>query len=101
MYQNSYALVIGQGSIGQRHARLLRESGAEVSVVSAAAPGAFRSLEQALSDQRYSYVVIANETAKHIETIRDLVSRGYKEHLLVEKPLACDTSGVAEISPSG
>lgn len=81
------ALVIGQGSSGRRHGRLLAELGARVAVVSRHAAGAYRELQPALADERPDYVVVANETAAHAATLGELARLGYRESVLVEKPL--------------
>lgn len=84
------ALVIGYGSIGARHARLLSEAGCEVAVVSARVidfPRAYTDLETALRQQRPEYVVIANETSRHHSTLEYLAAAGHEGMVLVEKPL--------------
>jgi predicted dehydrogenase len=83
------ALVVGMGSIGQRHARLLGELGLDVSVVSRRSGFAhgYRSLPQALAAERPCYVVIANETAKHHDALRELAEADFTGVVLVEKPL--------------
>ncbi len=84
------ALVIGMGSIGKRHVRLLGELGLRVAVVSAqsdAAERCYRSLGQALERETPGYVVIANETAKHHPTLSDLADTDFAGSVLVEKPL--------------
>jgi predicted dehydrogenase len=84
------AIVVGYGSIGRRHAKLLRELGYEVAVVSRRnvdyAPS-FSSLAEALSARETDYVVIANETSQHIETLRELAEAKFSGRVLVEKPL--------------
>lgn len=84
------ALVIGYGSIGQRHARLLTEMECEVAVVSRRsvdfAPHYFE-LAQALADWQPEYVVVANRTSEHHQTIESLVQHGFQGSVLVEKPL--------------
>ncbi len=88
------ALVIGHGSIGARHARLLRESGCRTAVVSRRAiedTQTYRSLDEALRDQRPGYVVIANETAQHLPTLTALAEAEYDGTVIVEKPLAAET----------
>lgn len=83
-------LVIGYGSIGQRHARLLTELGCQVAVVSRRsidfAPG-YSELPRALSDWQPDYVVVADRTSEHRQTIESLVEHGFQGHVLVEKPL--------------
>lgn len=88
--KHSSALVIGYGSIGARHARLLAEAGCEVAVVSARAidfPRAYTDLETALRQQRPDYVVIANETSRHHDMLARLAAAGHEGQVLVEKPL--------------
>ncbi|MGO8916858.1 MAG: Gfo/Idh/MocA family protein [Stellaceae bacterium] len=87
---NGGALVVGLGSIGQRHARLLGELGLEVAAVSRrsdAAPRCYASLAQALAREAPGYVVIANETAAHHATLTALAQAGFAGAVLVEKPL--------------
>ncbi len=84
------AVVVGYGSIGQRHVRLLKELGCDVSVVSRRsidyAP-CFKSLREAITANLVDYVVVANETSAHSSTIGELVACGFKGSVLVEKPL--------------
>jgi len=84
------ALVIGLGSIGKRHARLLGELGLDVAAVSRHGDPALRchaSLAAALARETPSYVVIANETAAHRPTLAALAEAGFAGTVLVEKPL--------------
>ena len=85
------ALVVGFGSIGSRHARVLTELDCSVSVVSSRSIIDFknyRSLEDALLHFAPDYVVIANETSAHLGTLQHLADSGYEGMILVEKPLA-------------
>ena len=83
-------LLIGYGSIGQRHARLLTELGCQVAVVSRRsidfAPH-HSDLTQALTDIQPDYVVVANRTREHHQAIESLVKHGFQGRVLVEKPL--------------
>jgi len=83
------ALVVGFGSIGARHARLLADLGLDVAVVSRRpqALTTFASLEEGLSRHRPEYIVIANETAQHFAAMRELAGAGYRGAVLMEKPL--------------
>ncbi len=84
------ALVVGYGSIGARHVRLLRELGCTVSVVSRReidhAPR-FPTVAEALAQERLDYVVVANRTSEHAATLRELQAGGFCGPILVEKPL--------------
>lgn len=84
------ALVIGYGSIGQRHARILEEMGQQVFVVSrkgSEKSNFFISVQQAFDTSNFDYIVIANETVAHFDTFQQLVSLNYTGKLLIEKPL--------------
>lgn len=85
------ALVVGQGSIGRRHSRLLAELGCSVSVVSRhLADGTyprFRSLAEALEAGHPEYVVVASETSAHLDAIEALAAADFTGLVLVEKPL--------------
>lgn len=83
------ALVIGHGSIGARHARILKELGCSVAVLSrhAQGDGFFAALPQALESHRPEYVIVANRTIEHAATLEDLALHGFVGWVLVEKPL--------------
>jgi predicted dehydrogenase len=87
------ALVIGYGSIGQRHARVLEGLGHDVAVVSRRAvehPRRFAEVPAALAAHPPDYAVIGNETALHRGTLRALRRGGISGTVLVEKPLFHD-----------
>jgi predicted dehydrogenase len=84
------SLVIGYGSIGSRHARILTELGCRVAVTSSREvefTPRYRTIAAAVKDFHPDYVVIASETARHGEDIRALANAEFKGMLLVEKPL--------------
>lgn len=82
-------LVIGQGSIGLRHARVARSLHAQVRVVTRRLDvdgprfGAVAEVEGAGPD----VVVIANETGQHRATLAEVGARWPQARVLVEKPL--------------
>ena len=83
-------LVIGYGSIGQRHARLLVELGCQVAVMSRRSiefSPSYADLSEALACWQPDYVVVANRTSEHHQTIEALVQYGFQGRVLVEKPL--------------
>ena len=93
------ALVGGYGSIGVRHARLLAELGCHTAVVSRRKvdfPVAYLGLAEALENEHPDYIVIANATNQHHNTLSALSLLGYTGTVLVEKPLF---SNWQEISP--
>jgi len=86
-------LVIGFGSIGQRHARLLSCAGHRVAVVSrrrdAECPWPiFASVAEALDALSPNLVVVATETSDHARVLADVNGRLSEScHILIEKPL--------------
>ncbi len=84
------ALVIGYGSIGKRHTRLLMNIGSKVSVVSQqkiAGIMTYSGIAQALKKDLPDYIIIANDTASHFDSLLELINAGYKGMALIEKPL--------------
>ena len=81
------AVVVGLGSIGTRHARLLGEIGFVVTTVSRRQGGDCRSIADAINLAHPEYVVVATETARHAESLRELAEAGFRGIVLVEKPI--------------
>lgn len=83
-------LIVGYGSIGARHARLAAALNADVACVTArdGVPWqSFQSLANALVRYRPDHVLIANATAGHAQTLRELERAGFPGGVLVEKPV--------------
>jgi len=84
------ALVMGFGSIGQRHARLLVELGCDTAVMSRREvdfPRCFATLDAALAKHRPDYVVVADDTDRHAASLAALAALGFDGDVLVEKPI--------------
>jgi predicted dehydrogenase len=84
------ALVLGYGSIGARHARLLGEAKCSVAVLSRRSidvTPCYSELSHALSDWKPEYVVVAERTSEHRPTLDGLIHCGFRGRVLVEKPL--------------
>ena len=80
--------VVGAGSIGSRHQRILKQLGHKVSVVSANSPDAdFRSMSDALGRESFDYVVIASQTSQHVTDLSALINNRFSGRVLIEKPL--------------
>lgn len=83
-------LVVGYGSIGQRHARLLDKLGCEVAVASnreVEHPVVFCDTGTALEEWKPEYVILANKTHEHHSALIDLAQYDFEGRVLVEKPL--------------
>jgi len=92
-------LVIGYGSIGARHAGILKEMGHSVNVVSKRNLKEFpcyQSLKEALAEKKINYVIISNETFKHYSSFMELNELGYSGKLLIEKPAFSETYSLPE-----
>jgi predicted dehydrogenase len=95
------ALVVGAGSIGLRHRRVLERLGLHAELVSrrpaageAEDARTHRDLPAALREVRPDHVVIATETTAHLSTLARLAAEGYSGTVLVEKPLTASPDGV-------
>lgn len=87
------ALIIGYGSIGRTHTRVLSEAKCDVAVVTQQKSTdllSFIDIHAALDATNPAYIVIANETRRHAETVDTLASVGFRGKLLVEKPLTAE-----------
>ncbi len=98
-------LIAGFGSIGKRHARLIRAMLPEVELavlrhqqttepLAAGMDHCFTSLEQALAFQPQA-AVIANPSSHHLPVALALAEAGV--HLLIEKPIASSAEGVRDL----
>ena len=83
-------LVIGYGSIGTRHTRLLLDLGCDVSIVSQREIGfekRFSKLKDALDEVNPSYIVISNKTEEHYSSLMELSKICFGGIVLIEKPV--------------
>ncbi len=97
-------LIVGLGSIGQRHLRLAREfvPDADIrvlrhqpgSVVPSEASGCFSSIDEAIAFSP-QIAIVANPATFHIETAQALANAGV--HLFIEKPLSDTLKGVEKL----
>lgn len=85
--------VLGQGSIGRRHAGLLRELGAEVVTFDPAAPA--DTADEAPALDGADAVLVASPSSLHEEQALRCVAAGLPT--LVEKPLALDAWGAMRV----
>jgi predicted dehydrogenase len=90
------AVVVGLGSIGQRHARVLQELGCSVTTVSRRGGGDYTSIASAVGEARPEYAVVATETAGHADTLRELAEAGFHGSVLVEKPIFAHAGPAAD-----
>ena len=93
------ALVIGYGSIGSRHVRLLQDLGLTVAVVSRRAidhENVYPSIASAIHDFKPEYCIIASRTREHLDDFTILAGTGFSGKVLVEKPLFASNCAVPD-----
>lgn len=98
------AVVVGYGSIGARHARVLGALGCDVAVVSRRevdVPVRFAAIAEAVESFRPEYVVIANATTEHEDSLKALRGAGFAGIVLVEKPLFAEYKTPEELGMDG
>lgn len=84
------AVVIGYGSIGRRHARILNSLRFDVALVTSQSVDAFpcfASITSAIEQWRPEYIVIASPTSQHFQDFAEVSKTKYSGMCLVEKPL--------------
>lgn len=84
------SLVIGYGSIGSRHARLLSARGVEIAAVTRNPDCPYRTfaaIPAALEDFAPDTVVVSGPTHDHAPVLSALAAQGFSGRILVEKPL--------------
>ena len=100
----SRILIVGLGSIGQRHLRLAREIIPEADIrvlrhqsggaVPSGSNGCFSRMDEAIAFAP-QIAVIANPAPFHIDTAQAMANAGV--HLLIEKPLSDSLKGVGQL----
>jgi predicted dehydrogenase len=83
-------LVIGAGSIGERHARILTELTHEVSFVSSRSDlklPTYRSISEALKMTPFEYIVVASPTSRHENDLIEIFKNEFKGKGVIEKPI--------------
>lgn len=83
-------LIIGYGSIGKRHAKILKDLDCYVCLVTSQKIEDYNSyptIEIALTKEVIDWVIISNPTHLHHESLLQLIKNNYQGKVLVEKPL--------------
>lgn len=101
-------LIIGVGSIGERHARTFQRTGrAELSICESREElrktvaerygirRAYAGLDEALSDDNFDVGLICTPSHLHIPMATQLVKAG--KHVFIEKPLSLSLYGISEL----
>lgn len=105
-YQIKKALIVGCGSIGQRHIQNLRHLGINEIVALRSNKGHFKKLDQKLNVQEVTgwddainskpdVAFVCNPTSLHVETARRIAP--HVRGLFIEKPLGSSLDGLKEL----
>lgn len=97
---NRRVLIVGFGSIGQRHERLLASVGHHTAVVSQQRNlpvTTYESIREGLDRHQPNYVVVASPTARHFDDFQVLRQAEFSGHILIEKPLFMNSAQCSEI----
>ncbi|MFD0673674.1 Gfo/Idh/MocA family protein [Cohnella sp. GCM10027633] len=94
-------LIVGYGSIGQRHAELFEQLDCKVGIVSRRdselSRDCYHSVAYALAASTWDIIVIANRTAEHFFTLNDIIRLKYTGIVLVEKPIFDELKELGEL----
>jgi hypothetical protein len=80
-------LIIGAGSIGLKHGEVLRDLEHNVTFLTKRKDLDFRSINDFGDLSKFEYIIIANETSKHISTLNRISISSHTSKILVENPL--------------
>ncbi|HLB43363.1 MAG TPA: Gfo/Idh/MocA family oxidoreductase [Gammaproteobacteria bacterium] len=83
-------LIVGFGSIGKKHAQILKNLGCNICLVTSQKIKdyvCYSTIENALEKESIDYVIIANQTNLHYQVLMCLIQCHYQGIVLVEKPL--------------
>src|SRR3990167_1147232 len=82
-------LIVGYGSIGKRHADILKNMGCSVDIVTSQTleGKSYSTIEESFKIKAFDYVVVANPTYLHHAALIELIQQDYQGIVLVEKPL--------------
>lgn len=92
-------LVVGYGSIGKKHAQVLKDLGCHVYLVTSQNVSDYifyPTIEKALENKSIDYVVIANPTHLHYTALISLIQSNFQGTILIEKPLFSKMEDVPE-----
>ena len=93
-------LVIGMGSVGQRHHAILTRMGLAMASASdsfSTSEFTSKTLDEGIINWNPEYVVVSNDTGKHQPIVMQLASLGFRGKLLVPLSIRqqmCDNSKV-------
>lgn len=89
-------VIVGAGSIGERHRTVLIDIGIDIRVVSRRpGVGDYATVGEAVANFDPKYVVIATEAHHHEQALVDLNASNYCGRVLVEKPILAEPGTVS------
>ena len=97
------AAIIGFGSIGARHAEILKKMGLSVSVVSSrndVPHPVYKNIDLLFDADIPDYLIISNATELHYSTFEEIKTLGFNGILLIEKPVSGEYVPIEEFCPT-
>ncbi len=91
--------VIGYGSIGRRHSRILNKLGCKMSIVSHQRVDSYPvyfTIKDAIQTENPDYIVIATPTNEHYKVLQEIRTAGYTGRILIEKPIFKEFTSLPE-----
>ncbi len=91
------SLIIGAGSIGLRHVQILNDLGHETALITKRKDinsTTFTETKEGIKKFIPDYIIVANETNKHIKELKDIILCGFKKKVLIEKPISNDLDNI-------
>lgn len=92
-------LIVGYGSIGKRHARILSSLGYKIVLVTLQVIQEFpcyRGIRDALRENKIDFVIIANPTYLHHQALMEVIKCNYQGVVLVEKPIFAENKAISD-----
>lgn len=80
-------LIIGAGSIGLKHCKVLKKMGHDINFLTKRTDLNYPSFSEISNFSDFDYVIISNETSKHLDSLKMIYPKMNRKKILIENPL--------------